>query len=239
MISLEEIDTLFTTELLNSLEATCENNLIKLYLDVYSCLKRLSIKNGQRDLELVLDLLTQFIEYTWERIHSVYWKDVKVCLRDVYALGIYLKLSVVLELNKNLSNPNHLEMLITIADKGILLGSIAYRSQLQILIQQFSHRHQEIVQQLPSPRQVQRPLSSETYRKTECFPHPYNPAILQIESVNEPSLVAFLTQYMTRHIPVVLKGCMSDWPAFQAAGARNDRSWGDLDYIKRGKHSVE
>jgi hypothetical protein len=56
------------------------------------------------------------------------------------------------------------------------------------------------------------------------------------------SVVEFYTENLNKSIPVVLTGCIDDWPAFQhpispsKCNSSTCHSWNDLNYIKRGNY---
>lgn len=61
-----------------------------------------------------------------------------------------------------------------------------------------------------------------------------------IPRITPPSLLGFMEQYVRCRRPVILTGCMDDWPAISRREDLRDRAWADTAYLKRvaGRRTV-
>ena len=174
-------------------------------------------------------------EYSWELLHSVHWKDVLLVHREVYALASLLLIELLFKAERT----STLE-LIKMTDKTILLtSSTRYLDALNALIDKISIKHSDEIEQstkkyenlILNSHNQQLPSSSGTTRHYPTTPSPDHTTFSAsvIKEHYQPDLVVFLTQYMECGEPVVLKGCIDDWPAMHG-----ERSWSDLNYFNKG-----
>ena len=179
-------------------------------------------------------------EYSWEKLHSVHWKDVLLIHREVYALASLL----LIELLFKAGLTSALE-LIKMTDKAILLtSSTRYLDALNTLIDNIAIKYNTQIEE--STKKYENPILNSynqqlpsSSRRTRHYPTKPSPdctassSLSPIKEHYQPDLVVFLTQYMECGEPVVLNGCIDDWPAMHG-----ERSWSDLNYFNKGMDTI-
>lgn len=80
-------------------------------------------------------------------------------------------------------------------------------------------------------QEEQAPSSSSSSSSCRKRPRPWAaPVADTVPRVACPSLHQFLEQHLKPQLPLILTGCMAQWPACEAGGAR---AWRDMAYLKR------
>ena len=186
--------------------------------------------------------------YLWERLHSVYWKDVKVAYRDAFALVALV--SCFVGLGPHLASYSARVELLKVADLGLLLGADLFRKELQSMCSLINQYEKKKTLDDDNSNDINNIEGGgggggeEKRRRIQVVVrnHPQRiklpPTIStcsNIRRVETPSLVSFYNDILlpAHAAPVVLTGCMSAWPACDVE-AFPDRVWSNLDNIKRG-----
>jgi hypothetical protein len=168
--------------------------------------------------------------YYAQQLHSVHWKDVAIVHRELFSIAavhvVFLQLDQL--------QPHEL---FRIADTGILLGA----DEMSIKLLQHvidNTRNATALQSAGAPKKRTReeecadqaiisvPVSSSLSVVDSAIQQVDRE--LSIAAVQTPSLMTFYNAYLVPQVPVLILGCMDDWPAMQKHGPRE---WSNIQYI--------
>ncbi|KAI0984297.1 hypothetical protein GJ496_008662 [Pomphorhynchus laevis] len=158
------------------------------------------------NLNVLANTVEYLKEYSWDKLNTGSWRQVDECWRLMYAicslLAIYSDLKKLDDLQ--IKNPQAVMDLIKECDRGILLGGPQMEpvfNQLLSIIDiecKECNNDQLCFDDYPD---MYTTISSEDIVK---YP-------LRIES--RPSLETFYREFVLNKTPVLLKDCISEWPA--------------------------
>ena len=166
-------------------------------------------------------------QYLWEELHSVHWKDVHGLDRELFGL-ISCMLVTFLHSEPTVDQAHLLQEL----DCGLLLGSehthVLINKVMSLLRDDNSTKKLSVSvranQQIHQLRRVQSQCRLKTLTAQ-------NFAVKKtIKSTPMLDLGAFYTKFFQPQLPVVLLGCMEDWPAM-LPNTSHIRPWGSIEYL--------
>ena len=250
LMKADEIQALFTSSLLTSIKRTSDNLLLSIFMDTCDSLLLYTSSNDKIICCRIFEKLATLIEYSWELIHSVHWKNTNIVFRDIYSLGVYLKLYLIIDESiYDFSSRSKIKDLIKQADRAILLGSNMCREQLQALITTLTEKYHSLDNFNDDYIKPNIDINQTQYIDKCCYQrcvptlNNQRPNLRQsIDKITTPSLVTFLNKYLNQNQPVVLRGCLDDWPAMNNNSDNNNNNgsqrscWSNLDYLKKGMY---
>ena len=196
--SLDELDTPAKSSFLTAMRRSCES------------LKKSDYKTSHEWLKVLM-------EWSWEQLHVMHWKDLPVSHRRVYAYVALLEALVYCR------EGDYVKAMETI-DKGLLMGAPVLNDSLQrwagalnssIREREECKRKQdtgiESIDSIPT-KKLKRDATDIVFSfSTDAPPLPTGEVIEVLRS--PPSLLHFKEEYMNKERPVLIKGCMDHWPA--------------------------
>lgn len=163
------------------------------------------------------------LNYLWERLHDGKWLDIHTNYRYLYGYvtaihGYYSWIS-----SKNQNNIQYITNLFRLLDLGILLGSSHSLDLLQNVI---------TLIQSSCPHNLPLISNHSASCTSVCTIPSFRPLLRRTIPIEDcPNLLTFSEKYFISKTPVVLRNCISDWPALNL--------WSDLSYINSGKSFYE
>jgi len=149
------------------------------------------------------------LDRTWEHLNTGYWKDVKLFWRQLYTFASLIK-------SVSLYHLGDIESSLKTCDMGLLMGAPIFNNILNNIATTLSKLHKDNVIKYetildestcsePSFKKFRRKgaISLEENMQESCL----------IEKVDSLSLLQFKEEYMQCEKPVIIKNCMSHWPA--------------------------
>eukprot|EP01038_Epipyxis_sp_PR26KG_P007740 gene7740-10517_t len=197
------------------------------------------VSNPNQEIEI--NSLKNTESYIWELIHTVPWNETPEPFKEAYCfIVIILTATMMIKNSDNETNTN--KQIISIADKGILLGSnkkyfdilnqiIEFVSQLENL-QSFQHYDLKRCS-LPS-KNIFKMKNIHQFLFPNSLPIKF---LSDVQMVSSITVLRFYEEFFKTHTPVVLKDCVDHWPAFDATqeaccNCGNKRGlWTSLNYI--------
>ena len=175
------------------------------------------------------------MEWSWEQLHAMHWKDLPISYRRLYAYTAILDAMVYCKEEKY---SNAMETI----DRGLLLGAPVLNDSLQ----RWGSAVSRVIRETNYKRKEQPELDDKTSISSLPTKKLRNDAELHsvdsqslLQSVitnvevlhSPPSLLHFKEEYMKKGRPVLIKGCISHWPAMSTRQWRYnlEPSWLDTD----------
>jgi hypothetical protein len=197
----------------------------------YNLLQRDSGSVLQRELYEARALL-------WENLHHVHWKDTCDLERDLYCI---LTARLVFSCLQSAGAQPCVDYaaLAKVLDVGLLMGSSNCASVVEPLMdyiqEHLSNAAHCISLRVPSNIRLLRNRMSRHRLETLSEHANFNGGASVLPSEHSLSLVRFYNECFSQQKPVVMKGCMDEWPALQPAspGTTNFARWSDLSYLLR------
>ena len=163
------------------------------------------------------------MDWSWEQLHAMHWKDLPISYRRLYAYTAILDAMVYCKEEKYSKSMEAI-------DRGLLLGAPVLNDSLQrwgsavsTVIRETNYKRKE------HPVEFDVKISSPTTKKlkdTELYSadsqHSFQNFIINtsVEVLHSPpSLLHFKEEYMKKEVPVLIKGCINHWPAM------SNRQW--------------
>eukprot|EP00698_Gefionella_okellyi_P002848 TRINITY_DN12716_c0_g1_i1.p1 TRINITY_DN12716_c0_g1~~TRINITY_DN12716_c0_g1_i1.p1 ORF type:complete len:373 (+),score=63.62 TRINITY_DN12716_c0_g1_i1:82-1200(+) len=153
------------------------------------------LKAGQIDEQDMNDVLT----ICWERLHHGPWMSVDIGWRIMYEIGAFFKAQL-------LNAKQQYQEALRVLDLAIILGAGEFEDQLQELAE---HVHGC----LPLW-----PMCSN-----ENPPPVVAPKLISLVTCLDVPGLHIFQDFVHRATPVIISGCMNDWPAL--------RKWSDANYL--------
>ncbi|CAF0741516.1 unnamed protein product [Didymodactylos carnosus] len=195
--------SIFDDKFPNELDKNLLDMLTKANQYLYSSDDENNLKNSKLYTKLLLD-------YSWEKLNTGIWQNVKDVYRYLYSYSRYIDVLVDCCLIKT-QKQQECQDIIKKCDLGILLGGPILEkrfNQIIHLLNQFKTDNND-----SSPVAPKRPrLQSDS---VSVLITPVIDKSKQIECVEQPSIEQFLVKYMKQNKPVVLTGCIQHWPAMK------------------------
>ena len=171
--------------------------------------------------------LHQAKQYLWEELHSVHWKDVHGLDRELFGL-ISCMLVTLLYGEPTVDQAHLLQEL----DCGLLLGSEHTHELINKVMSLL--RNEGTTEKLSVSVCANQRLHQLRRAQSQCrlkTLKAQNFAVKKtIKSTPMLDLVAFYSKFFQPQLPVVLLGCMEDWPAMLPNAANIER-WGSIEYL--------
>jgi len=166
-------------------------------------------------------------QYLWEELHSVHWKDVHGLDRELFGLVSCMMVLILY------GEPTvKLAQLLQVLDCGLLLGSELTHKLINQVMSLL--RDDNIIDKLSVPvhanKRVHELRRIQSQRRLKTLTAHTTASKKTIESTFMLDLGAFYTKFFQPQLPVVLKGCMEDWPAM-LPHASNTTRWGSIEYL--------
>ncbi|CAF2516268.1 unnamed protein product [Rotaria sp. Silwood2] len=176
-----------------------------------------SILNNDEQFQKIKPYIKIVLEYSWEKLNTGIWQNVKDAYRYLYAYACYI--DVLVDCRILIQNDNHdnYQDIIKKCDLGILLGGPILEKQFNDLIsiinQNFKNtQDEESSVDLHSPKRIR--LDDDNQNDDfNWMTRPIIDLTKAVERIHCPSIEQFLTCYMKTKKPVILTGCMDHWPA--------------------------
>ncbi len=196
------------------------------------------------ELASALSAVTAFRSNVWDRQRSLRWDLAPVSLHLAYSatclLTALLKMTAISKSSDSITGlsiapTEALRSIFSDIDWGILMGSPVHSHVLSNLASEINSKKSAIFagQELLSYDQIQ-------IGRRRIGVRPFLPSLLTIPKlsvrrpvprVHCPDIMEFYNQYFLREEPVVLCGCMDEWPA----RSDSQRKWTDLRYLYESK----
>ncbi|CAF2236591.1 unnamed protein product [Rotaria magnacalcarata] len=172
---------------------------------------------NDKQFERTRPYLKILLEYSWEKLNTGIWQNVKDAYRYVYAYACYIDVLVDCRILISNDDNSNYQDIIKKCDLGILLGGPILEKQFNELIsiinQNFKNTHDEAPNDdFHSPKRIRLDDNSQE-EDFNWMPRPIIDSTKSIARIHCPSMEQFLTCYMQTKQPVVLTGCIDHWPA--------------------------
>ncbi|CAF4933202.1 unnamed protein product, partial [Rotaria sp. Silwood1] len=157
------------------------------------------------------------LEYSWEKLNTGIWQNVKDAYRYLYAYACYIDVLVDCKILIENNTHDNYQDIIKKCDLGILLGGPILEKQFNDLIsiinQNFKNtQDEESSTDFHSPKRIRLDANNEN-DNFNWMPRPIIDLTKVVERIHCPSIEQFLTCYMKTKKPVILTGCIDHWPA--------------------------
>jgi len=184
---------------LSSFLSSIKNNfnieILQLLQKCGNCLHKKDFDNG-------LLISDQILDYTWEILNSGKWKDVNINYLKAYSLASFFHAVSIMYLS---SGKQSIQKIHRVCDMGILMGAPIFDNILNKLLK------------FLRPFLPKLPLYNEKdFKNTRIKDTISNIYVVEkpVDSRSCPSLMLF-ENYMKNETPVVLKNCVTHWPAIK------------------------
>ncbi|CAF0917363.1 unnamed protein product [Rotaria sordida] len=157
------------------------------------------------------------LEYSWEKLNTGIWQNVKDVYRYLYAYACYIDVLVDCRILIQNDKYDNYQDIIKKCDLGILLGGPILEKQFNDLISIINENCKNIQDEesnidLQSSKRIRLDHNNQN-DDFNWMPIPIIDLTKAIERIHCPSIEQFLTCYMQTKKPVILTGCMNHWPA--------------------------
>ena len=171
-----------------------------------------------------------YLDVTWEKLNTGYWKDVHISWRYAYTfLSVTKAFSEYYLLEKHEADLTAKDLMKT-CDMGLLMGAPLLNNLLSRMAEHFrqclvTSENLKSLDTATDKAAVEGPEAKRSRIGTLAAPLPNVNLQHEVNREALPSIETFKTRYMDKREPCVIEKSMDHWPAL------GQRKW-TLDYIK-------